>query len=71
MSSFIGIIDPIAGHLPVLVREEFAIRGGDLEGDTLQRGLLVRGTALADDKTACAGILEGEAVRYALLDLDR
>ena len=66
----ICIIEAVAGDLPILIRQECPVCGGNLKGYTLQRGLLVHRAALVDDKAAGMGVLEDEAVCYALLDLD-
>ena len=54
----ICIIETVAGDIPVLIRQECPVCGGDPEGHALQRGFLVRRAALVDDKAARMGILE-------------
>ena len=70
LTGAVCVIKSIAGNFSILVREEIAVSGSDLEGHALQRSLPVRGAVLVNHEFAGAGILKDQAVGHALLDLD-
>ena len=66
----IGPVQAVGGQLAALVRQVGAIRIGDLELHSLQRGLVLAGQ-LADDEIPHRLVAELHCDGLALLDLDR
>ena len=70
LAIFIGVVEAIAGNLAIFIGQKFAAGGGDFEGHTLQRSLLIRRTAFVDNKAASMCVLKNETVGHILLNLD-